>query len=222
MKREVHLVRDVSEDTEEDLAQFMDEGIEIIRIPWTESIILTSSRSSLTGRRSIGDRRTLVIDLSMFSVQESSIEDGFIESSTFQMIVATEDTSRSRPIRSLYYNLVGDRSSGDNDRYHQHSQKLKERLDELTMMELMKMKSSERPWEYNRLKEGDIKANNLKLSFSTCVAWKLYDDEVIQFILQLWEHQSDPENATAPEELKAQRLEELQLGVEDQHSERSQ
>jgi hypothetical protein len=58
------------------------------------------------------------------------------------------------------------------------------RLEELTMIELLKLPSSERPLEYHQFKAGTMQAEDLTGLCVLPATWKFYDEEVIEFLLK--------------------------------------
>ncbi|KAH7092393.1 hypothetical protein FB567DRAFT_614331 [Paraphoma chrysanthemicola] len=212
IEREYYAIQEQSDRLARTQKALAKEGLQKKRYLSLESDIRLKRRYVFARPRRVGDKHTLVIELNTTGVEFPERPDGVLETSRFRLYWReeggkVEDPSRRSgyckvhcqpiryPILKYTYGVVLDK--------HWH---LCTRLKELTLMELFKMKSSERPLGHDDLLSclyGMSNLSELKGTFAPPEAWKYCDEEVIGFLNQSWNHQVDPERFAAPEELNA-------------------
>ncbi|KAH6639165.1 hypothetical protein C7974DRAFT_449101 [Boeremia exigua] len=175
----------------------------------------------LRRRRRIGDTFSWVLNLDVEGVQPSHVPDTVLEISTFRLQLSSkyandwqvtnyevefEDIISHPVLRHRYITLTEDTCYDDDElslfdangqrirtsHFTRRCDELCDRLDELTLVELTKIPSAERPPQFAQLSAGHgaIKeAHKTRGLFKLPSTWTFYDDEVIAFLNKTWVEQ---------------------------------
>ncbi|KZM25759.1 uncharacterized protein EKO05_0002608 [Ascochyta rabiei] len=173
-----------------------------------------------TRRRRIGDRFSWVLGLDVEGVRSPCTPDAVIETTTFRSYAPWKytqpwqvanyeldfDENIRHPILKHQYITLGEDTLdedgsvqfdefGDRERtshYARRCEELKDRLDELTLLELTKIPTAGRPPQFATLSAStsELKeAHTTRGGFKLPATWTFYDDEVIAFLEMAWSEQ---------------------------------
>jgi hypothetical protein len=185
------------------LARLSADGIKTISAAWTQSKASRHCRQMAELRR-IGDEQALTVEMNIDGTLRSGKPDSVIESTTFKSCLfdkenddpetlepvlhyALDTRSLSYPILRYDYSIWYNDHGCDPSLYTKLCDELVTRLDGLTLMEMAKIRGSERPPQYDQLWRGEIEANTLKGKFALPDTWAFYDGDVIAFLANAWE-----------------------------------
>jgi hypothetical protein len=198
-----YLIGPLAECTPLGLADLGADGIKTMSVAW-ESIAPSADCHKITDLRRIGDNQTLIVELNVDDIVPSEKPDSVIESATFKLCLYDEGYNYENDKRVKHYVLEVKKLSydilkydyfvrynkydRDSSWYTKLCNELRTRLEELTIMELMKMPSDDRPPQYDELWSGEIKAKTFRGSFTLPSTWTFYDNEVIAFLAMAWEN----------------------------------
>ncbi|XPS81696.1 hypothetical protein M3J09_013624 [Ascochyta lentis] len=174
----------------------------------------------MTRRRRIGDKSSWILNLDVEGVQSPGISDAVIETTTFHLYVPWKYTQNRQgsnyildydevighPVLKYQYVTLAEDTLDEEGRvqlndiqerertshYSRRCEELKDRLNELTLLELTKIPAAERPPLYAHLsQEGrEIEdASTTRGHFKLPATWRFHDDEVIAFLNKAWEEQ---------------------------------
>ncbi|KAJ4343410.1 hypothetical protein N0V95_006672 [Ascochyta clinopodiicola] len=190
------------------------------RVPYRGVRAHYKDSDTTTRHRRIGDKFSWVLTLDVEGVQASCTPDAVIETTTFRLYrpwTYTEtwqvanytldfDSNIRHPVLKYQYVTLADDTldeEGDllvNDldqrertsHYARRCEQLKYRLDELTLIELTKIPSAERPPRFETISEEDQEfcvGTMTRGKFKLPATWTFYDDEVIAFLDKAWSEQ---------------------------------
>jgi hypothetical protein len=207
VKQEAYLTQTLSDDRAKIIAELHDyEGVKTKTLCWEK--MDTPGYKTIRRHRRICDKYTWVMDLNTTGVEDPGIPDAVLESSTFQLrrwtVEADGYLGTDEPVPRyvvdcaqflhpvLKYSYVVLVEGGDHDDLtpvsplRQQCIELAARLNEATMIEMMKIPSTKRPPEYNQLIAGQVEANNLRGRFELPKNWTFYDKEIMEALASEW------------------------------------
>ncbi|KAF1930498.1 uncharacterized protein M421DRAFT_412760 [Didymella exigua CBS 183.55] len=156
----------------------------------------------LTRRRQIGDKHTWMLELDTTGVTIPDMPVTVYESTTFRLKVPTSseadtsvahykvdyDESLKHPV--LKYRVFGDHNHLQRNSYSTRKcEELQGRLNELNLIELMKIPVGQRPPQYTELLLNMRLVTGSRGKFDLAPTWTFYDDEVIEFLDKAWKVQ---------------------------------
>ncbi|KAJ4322270.1 hypothetical protein N0V94_002500 [Neodidymelliopsis sp. IMI 364377] len=187
----------------------------------------------LTKRRRIGDRDTWMLELDSCDIQSPDVPDDVLKSTTFRLsirwkyqqnwrvacyAIEYDETIRHPVLKHQYVTLAEELIDdhyqprldefGDRQRtshYGRRCQELKDRLDELTLLEHTKIPVAERPSQHRELVSSVEDAHQTRGKFMLPDTWTFYDEDIITFLHKIWlEQQKLDEQEEKKREMKDQ------------------
>lgn len=211
IKKECYLVDDPQSDHEISriLSPISIEGLKTKTISWDSRWATRNySADGMTCRRRIGDKRTWVCNLDIAGVFRPARPDEVLQSTTFRLRtygpdwddgfsfyhIGFDDSIR-HPILKYPFVIMEEDEDYDErsntvpirlEPYRSHyirmCNKLKDHLDEQTMLELVKIPEAERPSRFQEFRASRINAHELWNKFTPPSTWTYYDEDVILFL----------------------------------------
>ena len=188
------------------LANLTEEGIK------TKLSILNQRKrptatEAITSPRRIGDKHTFAVELNTERIdtpatitEQQNLHAIALQSMTFHLekkehdpyererlvmqYMRCYDTIAHPLLRHTYFVLGGD--SSQTIAYRGKCEELERYLDELTLLELMKIPAPERPPLFDQFKAGRMRGRSLLGTFPLPKTWTFFDEEAVEFLNDAW------------------------------------